>query len=392
MAAGRPRIYLDHNSTSPLRPEARAALEEALESATGNASSIHAEGRASRGVLETARRQIAAFLGASPDEIVFTSGGSEAIASGVRGVCERAPRTRRTVLVSRFEHSAVLEEGRRAEGRGFEIRRIGCDRRGRIDLAAFRDALGPEVALACLQWANHETGVIQPVEEAGRACREAGVAFFVDAVQAAGKLEIDLRRLQADLLALSGHKLGAPQGTGALVVRRGIVLAPLIAGGAQEQRRRAGTEAVAALAGFGAAARAAGLERPREAERLCRLRAKLETRLKLLEPEIRFHGEGVPRLPNTLNFALPDVRGETLVIALDLAGIALSTGSACASGGVEPSHVIQAMGYDEAEARSAVRLSLGWSTTEDDVGRFLELFSKVVAQVRAGEGREGRPA
>jgi cysteine desulfurase len=248
------------------------------------------------------------------------------------------------------------------------------------------------VALACLQWANNETGVVQAVEEAGQACREAGVPFFVDAVQAVGKLEVDVRRVRTDLLALSGHKLGGPQGTGALVVRQGIVLAPLVAGGAQEKRRRAGTEAVAALVGFGAAAQAAGFDLGREPERLCRLRAKLETRLRLAEPSVRLHGQGVPRLPGTLNFALPDVRGETLVIAMDLAGVALSTGSACASGGVEPSHVIQAMGHSESEARSAVRISLGWSTTEDDVSRFLELFPAVVRQVREGQRDRSAPA
>jgi len=324
--------------------------------------------------------------------VIFTSGGSEAIAAAVRGVCDRAPRNRRTLVVSTVEHSAVLEEARRAEKSGFEIRPMPCDDQGRVRMDAFRAALGPGVALAALQWANNETGVVQAVEDAGTACREAGVPFLVDAVQAAGKLEIDVRKAHSDLLALSGHKIGGPQGTGALLVRRGIILAPLIAGGAQEKRRRAGTEAVASLAGFGAAAQASNHDLAREPERLCRLRAKLETRLRLAEPQIRLHGQGVPRLPNTLNFALPDVRGETLVIAMDLAGVALSTGSACASGGVEPSHVIQAMGYTETEARSSVRISLGWSTTEDDVSRFLDLFPGVVEQVREGERGRSTPA
>jgi len=392
MVPGQPRIYLDHNATSPLRPEALAALREALDSAPANPSSVHAEGRAARAVLERARGQVAALVGAAREEVVFTSGGSEAIAAAIRGVCDRAPAERRTLVFSTVEHSAVLQEARRAEQHGFEVRRVPVDDRGRIQLGAFRAALGPGVALAGLQWANNETGVVQPVEEAGQACRDAGVPFLVDAVQAAGKLEIDVRRAHSDLLALSGHKIGGPQGTGALLVRRGIVLVPLIAGGAQKKRRRAGTEAVASLAGFGAAAQAAAYDLTREPERLCRLRAKLETRLRLAEPGIRLHGQGVPRLPNTLNFALPDVRGETLVIAMDLAGVALSTGSACASGGVQPSHVIQAMGFDEAEARSSVRISLGWSTTEDDVSRFLDLFARVVQQVREGERGRMAPA
>ena len=392
MVAGQPRIYLDHNATSPLRPEARAALREAFDTAPANPSSMHAEGRAARALLETARGQVAALVGAAREEVVFTSGGSEAIASAIRGVCDRAPRERRALVLSTVEHSAVLEEARRAEQNGFEIRRVPCDDRGRVQLNAFRTELGPQVALACLQWANNETGVVQPVEEAGHACRAAGVPFLVDAVQAAGKLEVDVRRVHSDLLALSGHKIGGPQGTGALIVRRGIVLTPLIAGGAQEKRRRAGTEAVASLAGFGAAAQASNFDLTREPERLCRLRAKLETRLRLAEPGVRLHGQGVPRLPNTLNFALPDVRGETLVIGMDLAGVALSTGSACASGGVEPSHVIQAMGYTESEARSSVRVSLGWSTTEDDVSRFLELFPGIVRRVREGERGRTAPA
>ena len=392
MFPGPPRIYLDHNATSPLRPEAQAALREALDSAPANPSSMHAEGRAARALLESARGQVAALVGAAREEVVFTSGGSESIAGAIRGVCDRAPKDRRALVVSTVEHSAVLEEARRAEQQGFEVRRVPCDDQGRVRMSAFRTALDSQVALACLQWANSETGVVQPVEEAGQACRQAGVPFLVDAVQAAGKLEVDVRRAHSDLLALSGHKIGGPQGTGALIVRRGIVLAPLISGGAQEKRRRAGTEAVAILAAFGAAAQASSFDLTREPERLCRLRAKLETRLRLAEPSVRLHGQGVPRLPNTLNFALPDVRGETLVIGMDLAGVALSTGSACASGGVEPSHVIQAMGCSEAEARSSVRVSLGWSTTEDDVNRFLELFPGVVRQAREGERDRIAPA
>jgi cysteine desulfurase len=222
---------------------------------------------------------------------------------------------------------------------------------------------------------------VQPVEEVGRACREAGVPFLVDAVQAVGKIQIDPRKAFADLMAISGHKLGGPQGTGALVVRQGISLAPLI-GGVQEQKRRGGTEAVAAIAGLGAAAAAAQATLKEENRRLLRLRAKIETRLRELYPEVRFHGQASPRMPNTVNFALPGISGETLAIALDLDGIAISTGSACSSGAVEPSHVILGMGLDEAEARGALRVSLGWSTTSKEVDRFLERFPGVVRQVR----------
>jgi cysteine desulfurase len=341
------RVYLDHNATSPLRPEAREAMEVTLARAWGNPASLHAEGRAARGVVEEARERVAGLAEVAPKEIVFTSGGTEAIAAAVRGVCDRAPAERRRIVVSAVEHSAVLESARQAARLGFVVVHVACGDQGRVDVDRFATQLGPDVTLAALQWANNETGVLQPVEDVGRLCRARGIPYLVDAVQAAGKVPIDIRRARADLVAFSGHKLGGPQGTGALVVREGIVLAPLIAGGAQETRRRAGTPAVAALAGFGAAASAAVRDLKSEPRRLLVLRAKLETRLQELFPEMRIHGQGVPRLATTLNLALPGVPGETLAIALDLRGFSVSSGSACASGAVEPSHVILAMGCEE---------------------------------------------
>ena len=386
-----PRVYLDHNATSPLRPQAAEAMRAALEASHGNPSSMHREGREARAILERAREEVAGLLGVPAKELVFTSGGSEAIAAAVRGVCDRAPSERRRIVVSSTEHSAVLESAKLAGHHGFVVVRVPCDREGRVDTERFVTQLGEDVALAALHWANNETGVIQPVEEIGRACRVAGIPFLVDAVQAVGKIAIDPRGAFADLLAISGHKIGGPQGTGALMVRSGIVLAPLIGGGAQERRRRGGTEAVVAIAGFGAAAARARWEMKQETSRLLKLRARLETRLRGLFPDLRFHGQAAPRLPNTLNFAIPGVPGETLVIALDLAGFAVSTGSACASGAVEPSHVIQAMGFDEDEARGAVRVSLGWSTTPEEVNRFLEALPGVVEQAREGL-RESQPS
>jgi cysteine desulfurase len=378
------RVYLDHNATSPMRPQAREAVRTAMQDGVGNPASLHTEGRAARAAVERSREQVAALAGVAPSEVCFTSGGSEAIAAAVHGVCERAPEKLRRIVVTAVEHSAVLEAAAQAKRRGFTVVRVPCDREGRVDAGSFVEHLLPGTALACLQWANNETGVIQPVEEVGRACRRAGVPLLVDAVQAAGKVGLDLWEARADLAVLSGHKLGGPPGSGALVVREGIVLAALIPGGAQEKRRRAGTQSVAAIAGFGAAASAAQDSLRRESERLLRLRARLETRLRQAFARIRFHGQGAPRLANTVNFALPDVSGEVLAIALDLAGFAVSTGSACASGAVEPSHVIRAMGFDEHEARGAVRVSLGWSTTGEDVDRFLEALPGVVERVREG--------
>jgi cysteine desulfurase len=383
--AERRRVYLDHNATSPLRPEAQEAMRRAMDPSIGNPASLHAEGRAARALVERAREQVAALACVSSKEIVFTSGGSEAIAAAVRGVGDRAPDKLRRVVVSAVEHSSVLEAAKLTGERGFQVVKTPCDAEGRVDPAAFIENLRPDTALACLQWANNETGVMQPVEEVGRACRRAGVPFLVDAVQAAGKIDLDLWAIHADLAALSAHKLGGPQGAGALVVRDGIVLTPLIPGGAQEKRRRAGTPSVAAIAGFGAAAEAAKGRLKQESDRQQRLRAKLETRLRNMFPEARFHGQAASRLTNTVNFAIPDVSGEVLVIALDLAGIAVSTGSACASGAVEPSHVLKAMGFDEAEARGAVRISLGWSTTSSAVDRFLEILPGTVARIRASQ-------
>jgi len=378
------RVYLDHNATSPPRPEAVEAMREVLAGPAGNPASLHGEGRAARAVVEASRERVARLAGAAPGEVVFTSGGTEAIAAAVRGVCDRAPSTLRRIVVSSIEHSAVLEAARMAAQRGLVVVQVPCSAEGRVHTERFLMHLGPDVALAALQWANNETGVLQPVEEVGRACRAAGVAFLVDAVQAAGKLNLDPRKVHADLLAVSGHKLGGPQGTGALVIRDGLQLAPLVTGGAQEKRRRGGTPSVAALAGFGAAAEAALEQRNDETSRTLRLRAKIETRLRELYPDVRFHGQAAPRLPNTVNFAIPGVPGETLAIALDLAGFAVSTGSACASGAVEPSHVIREMGYGESEARGAVRVSLGWSSTHADVDRFLGALPGVVEQVKQG--------
>ncbi len=380
-----PRVYLDHNASSPLRVEAQEAMRLAMDPSIGNPSSLHAEGRTARGIVERARQQLADLVAVSTSEVVFTSGGSEAIAAAVHGACSRAPAKLRRVVVSAVEHSAVLQAARLEETRGFEVVTVACDRDGRVDPRAFAQAIESGAALACLQWANNETGVIQPVEEVGRACRRAGVPFFVDAVQAAGKIELLPWRVHADLVALSAHKMGGPQGVGALLVRDGIVLTALIGGGAQEMRRRAGTPSVPALAGFGVAARSANTKLRTDSERLLRLRAKLETRLRGMFPEIRFHGQAAPRLPNTINFALRNVSGELLTIALDLEGFAVSTGSACASGAVEPSHVIRAMGLDEREARGAVRVSFGWSTTDEELHRFLEVLPGVVHQVRQGQ-------
>jgi cysteine desulfurase len=374
------RFYLDHNATSPLRSEAREALLAAYDAPAGNASSMHAEGRAARALLDAARTHVAAFAGVPARDVVFTSGGSEAVAAAIRGVADRAAPTRRRIVISAIEHSSVLDATRALTAFGFAVVEVPCEPSGRIDADVFAAELDDRTVLACLQAANNETGVLQPVAEVGVACRAAGIPFLVDAVQAAGKIPIDRDGWCADLLALSAHKLGGPQGAGALIVREGFAMVPLIAGGAQERRRRGGTEAIATISSFGAACAEAGRDLREEAARLFALRLRLESAFHAMAPGVRIHGENVPRLPNTVNAAFPGLSGEILVIALDLEGFAVSTGSACASGAVTPSHVIRAMGYGEEEARRALRVSLGWSTTDDTIEQLLAALPPLLAR------------
>jgi cysteine desulfurase len=374
------RHYLDHNATSPLRDAAKQALVAALDAPMGNASSAHGEGRRARALLDAARVRVADLCGVPPRDVVFTSGGSEAIAAAIHGVAGRAPALRRRVVVSAIEHSAVLESARSLSSSGFDVLEVPCASNGRVDPGAFAASLDQSTALCCLQAANNETGVLQPVAAIGVACRAASIPFFVDAVQAAGKLPVDRERWGADLLAVSAHKLGGPQGAGALIVREGLPMIPLVHGGAQERRRRGGTEAVVAISAFGAAAAAARRDLDGEAERLGALRERLESSLRAMAPGVVIHGEGVPRLPNTVNAAFPGVSGETLAIALDLAGFAVSTGSACASGAVTPSHVIRAMGFGDDEARGAVRFSMGWDTTGETIDRLLAALPELLAR------------
>lgn len=373
------RVYLDHNATSPLAPAARRALDEAWSSAWGNPSSLHAEGRLARAALDQARTALASFASCSPTEVVFTSGATESINAAIRGAWARAG-LRRRIVVGAIEHSAVLETARALAG--CTVTEVPCDTNGVVDPARFLDALGDDVAVAALQAANSETGALQPAAAAASACRAQGIPFLCDAVQAAGRLPLEAYR-EASMLAVSSHKLGGPAGIGLLVVREGTELSPAITGGPQERRRRAGTESPALAAAFAAAA----LEPP--PSNLASLRDGFESALRAIVPDVRIHAEGAPRLPNTSNFAIPGADGELVVIALDLEGISVSTGSACASGAVEPSHVIRAMGYDESEARRAVRVSLGAATTDADVERLLEVLARVAARLRASRAARG---
>jgi cysteine desulfurase len=377
------RIYLDWNATAPLRPQARAAALAALDS-SGNPSSVHAEGRAARRLIEEAREKVAALVAAEPRNVVFTSGGTEANmlaltpASGPDG---KAPDR---LLISALEHPSVLAGGRFAAA---AVQRVPATGDGRIDLAALADALAAlegRRALVSLMLANNETGVVQPVSEAARLTHEAGGVLHVDAVQAAGRIPCDINAIGADLLTLSGHKIGALKGVGAVVRRDAAVPfpAPLIRGGGQERGARAGTENVAGIAAFGAAAAAALVDLGAEAGDMRALRDRFEAGLRSASPDIVVFGAEAERLPNTTLFALNGMKAETAVIAFDLEGVAVSSGAACSSGKVQPSHVLAAMGVPPQLARAAVRVSLGPTTTQSEIDRTIQAWIRISSVLR----------
>ncbi len=381
------RIYLDWNATAPLRPQALAAAAEALE-ACGNPSSVHAEGRAVRRRIEEAREQVAALVGAEPRNVVFTSGGTEANMTALcPNLVPASPgngpemRPRACLVVSAIEHPSVLAGGRFARN-AVEMAPVGPD--GRCDLAA----LGRQLAalaqkgvrpLVSIMLANNETGVVQPVSQAAGLVHEAGGVLHVDAVQGAGRIACNINDLGADLLSLSGHKIGGPKGVGALIKRdQALHFAdPLVKGGGQERGARAGTENVPGIAGFGAAAALARQALAEDSARMRALRDRLEAGLKAMMPEAIVFGAEAERLPNTTLFAVPGIKAETAVIALDLDGIAVSSGAACSSGKVQPSHVLEAMGVAPPLARGAIRASLGPTTTEFEVDRFLDAWLRL---------------
>lgn len=360
-------VYLDYNATAPLRPEAARAMSETY-GLTGNASSVHGFGRAARRRIEAAREQVAASIGAEPDRIVFTGGGTEANNLALSGS------GRARLLVSAGEHDSVLQAAP-----GGTVVPLRPD--GRVDLAALEESLAaePRPALVSVMLANNETGVIQPLAEVVTLAHAHGALVHSDAVQAAGKIAVDVAGLGVDLLSLSAHKLGGPTGVGALMVRDGLDLQALLKGGGQERRRRAGTENIPGIVGF-AAATAAAESAVGERERLGGLRDRMERRLAGIAPEVVFFGAESPRLPNTSCFAVPGLSAETQVMALDLAGVAVSAGSACSSGKLRPSHVLRAMAAGDETAGCAIRVSLGWRSEAADIERFLEAWSALYSR------------
>ena len=365
------RIYLDNNATTPLHPAVLEALERSLRDVFGNASSIHKEGQSARRAIEDARESVASLIAAEARDVVFTSGGTESNNAAIFGVAGQDGRHH--IVTTAIEHPSVLEPVTELERRGHAVTIVAPSRSGVINAGAVIAAIRPETRLVSMMLANNETGVLQPVAEVARACRERSVHFHCDAVQAAGKVDIDVSALGADTLALSAHKLHAPKGIGALYVRRGLSLGRHILGGAQERRRRAGTENVPLAVAFGVAAEIA-----RDPVDVGALRDVLERALLESGFPIVVNGADVPRIPNTSSVTFRGADAEGIVIGLDLSGVAVSTGSACSSGRIEPSHVLLAMGLTPEEARSTIRISLSRFTTAEEIDRTVTLLREIV--------------
>src|SRR5208282_4623934 len=368
-------IYLDHNAGAPVRVEAAAAVSRLLADMVGNPSSVHRSGQRSRRMLEVARAQVAAIVGAEPRRFVFTSGGTESNNLAIFGAITTAAR-RRKIISSQIEHSSILAPIAELERRGFDVVRVAPDSDGRVDPGRVLAALDSETALVTLGLANSEVGTIQDLAPLASGCGESGALFHIDAAQAVGRIPVDIAALRCDLLTLSGHKLGASAGVGALYVRDFARLAPIVFGGPHESGMRAGTPNLLGAVSFGAAA---------ESVRIGSLAASLLARLREAIPGLRLNGPIVGRLPNTLNLTFPGVLGESMLIALDLEGIEVSMGSACAAGAVEPSHVLRAMGRGVADARSSLRISLGWSNTAREIEAAAALIPEVWRRVQAAE-------
>lgn len=377
-------IYLDNNATAPVDPRVREAMLPFLGDQFGNPSSPHAAGRAARGAVEKARAQVAAGLGTPEDAIVFTSGGTESINTALRGALAAQP-GKRHIVTSTIEHSATKNLCQQLAREGCEVTWLPVDRGGRLDHDAYLAALRPDTAVVSMVWANNETGVLFPIEAMARAADERGIVFHADAVQAAGKVPLELGRVPVHLLSLSAHKFHGPRGAGALFVRPGMGLPPLLSGGGQEGGRRAGTENVLGIVGMGAAAELAAAARPVEMPRVAALRDGFEAAVRARFPQARFHGDPAQRLPNTTNFALPGFDAQALLMALDRLGVACSIGSACSSGVPDASHVLRAMGVPDDEARSSLRFSFSRMNTAEEGTAAVQALTAAARRLGLGD-------
>ena len=377
------RVYLDHNATSPPSPEVVEAVARALADEFGNASSIHSYGQRAKAALDDARTEVARLIGAEPGDLVFTGSGTEADNLALRGVADAQAPSRTRLIVTSVEHEAVINTARALGRRGTPVTILPVDADGVVRPSAFEEALGDDVALVSVMLANNETGAIQPVGRLASLARARRVVFHTDAVQAVGKIPVDVLALGVDLLSLSAHKFGGPKGAGALWIRRGTPLSGVMTGGRQERNRRAGTENVPAIVGLGIAARLSRTRLVEESARQAGLRDRLETGILERVRGTAVNGAGASRVPNTTNVAFERVDAESLLMALDLEGIAVSTGAACSSGTLEPSHVLRAMGLPHGRVQSSLRFSVGVTTTREEVDRVLAVLPAIVTRLRA---------
>lgn len=389
------RIYLDHNATTPLHPDVRKAMSKAMD-AFGNPSSLHAHGREARDLVESSRRDVADLIGASPEELVFMGSGSEANNTVLnalacdRGSCARLRQGRRGLVTTAIEHPCVRETARCLSARGIPVEFAPVDGDGRVRLDALEDMVDDTVAMVSVMMANNETGTLQDIGAVSKICRRVGALLHCDAVQAVGKVPVDVGELGVDFLTISAHKIYGPKGIGALYARNGVPFCPLIRGGHQEDGRRAGTENTLGIVGFAAAVRARSSEMEDEHRRMLRFREMLVTGLRESIPDVRFNGHMEHCIPAALNVSFPGAEGESILLYLDLEGIEVSTGSACASGSLDPSHVLRAMELPEVCLHGSVRISMGRGTTEEDLQRVLEVLPPTIGRIRGMSTAYGR--
>ena len=378
------RIYLDHNATTPLDPLVADRMSQAMRDVWGNASSVHHFGQQAKAALDEARGAVGALIGGDASEIVFTAGGTESDNLAIRGAAEAIePSGRKHLVTSAIEHEAVLNTMKALARRGWRVTIVPVDASGIVSIDRLRDAITDDTALVSVMHANNEIGTIQPIADVAALAHERGALFHTDAVQSAGKIPIDVRALGVDLLTIAGHKFYGPKGTGALWMKRGVRLVSPVTGGKQERNRRAGTENVPALVGLGVAADVARKKMADEAPRLSALRDRLETGVLSNVPGTERNGAASPRVPNTTNISIDRVEAESMLIGLDLAGIAVSSGSACSSGTLEPSHVLKAMGLPHARTLGSIRFSLGAANTQADIDRVIEALPPLVEKLRS---------
>lgn len=376
------RVYMDNAATTALRKDVLDAMMPYLTDIYGNPSSLHYFGQEAHKAVENARHQVASAINAEDNEIVFTGCGTEADNMALKGIAEKYQSKGKHIITSSVEHHAILHTCEYLEKHGFEVTYLPVDEYGMVNAEQVRDAIRSDTILVSIMFANNEVGTIMPIKEIGAVCREKGVIFHTDAVQAVGHVAIDVKAMNIDLLSLSAHKLHGPKGVGALYIRKGIVVPPLLHGGAQERRRRAGTENVAGLVGLGKAIEIACSDIEGTAKRMCYLRNKLISGIEASIPEVKLNGHRTERLPGNVNFSIKYIEGESILLMLDINGIAASSGSACTSGSLDPSHVLLAMGMPHETAHGSLRLTLGDDTTEDDVDYVLEVLPEIVVKLR----------